>query len=57
MVRIIKFDMNNIQLIEHHEIINSTVGYDLFSKINPIDIPSVSVFLKIIYNYKQMKGI
>lgn len=39
------------KIVEEHENIRSTVGYDLISKCETIDMPSINQFLKIVCNY------
>lgn len=45
------------QLIEEHDIIRETVGYDLISKVDLIDLPAVMEFLNIVNNYNRMKRV
>jgi hypothetical protein len=49
--------MNPIDLIDEHQIIRETVGYEFLKDVELVDIPEVMKFLKIIYNYKKLKAI
>ena len=49
--------MNQIDLIDEHQIIRETVGYEFLNNIELHDLPEVMKFLKIIYNYKKIKHI
>lgn len=46
--------MSNLKIMENHFIIRETVGYDVISKVDLIDIPPVMEFLKVVHNYKRM---
>lgn len=46
--------MKDLDIIVEHIIIRETVGYDLISKIEVCDLPSVLHFLKIVNNYQRM---
>jgi len=46
-----------IHLVEEHDIIRETVGYDVISKVDLIDLPAVMEFLNIVNNYNRMKRI
>jgi hypothetical protein len=46
-----------IQLIEEHDIIRETVGYDVISKVDLVDLPAVMEFLNIVNNYNRMKRV
>ncbi len=43
------------EVIEEHDIIRETVGYDMISEIDVVDLPEVLHFLKICHNYTKMK--
>jgi len=45
------------QLIEERDIIRETVGYDVISKVDLIDLPAVMEFLNIVNNYNRMKRV
>ena len=47
--------MKDYEIIEQHELIRETIGYKFISKVNPLDIPGVLKFLRIVVNYKKMK--
>ncbi len=49
--------MNPIELIDEHQIIRETVGYEFLNDVELCDIPEVMKFLKIIWNYKKIKAI
>jgi hypothetical protein len=49
--------MNPIDLIDEHQIIRETVGYEFLNNVELCDIPEVMKFLKIVYNYKKIKTI
>ena len=46
--------MKEIEIIQEHELIRDTVGYDVISKIETVDIPIVLSFLQIVVNYIKM---
>ena len=47
--------MNAINIIDHHQIIRETVGYEVLNQVPIEDMPKVMEFLKIVYNYNRMK--
>ena len=47
--------MTPLDLIDEHQIIRETVGYEFLNDIELCDIPEVMKFLKIVYNYKKIK--
>ena len=49
--------MTPLDLIDEHQIIRETVGYEFLNGIELCDIPEVMKFLKIVYNYKKIKSI
>jgi len=49
--------MNPLDLIDEHQIIRETVGYEFLNNIELVDIPEVMKFLKVIYNYKKLSGL
>jgi hypothetical protein len=49
--------MNELQLVENHILIRETVGYEIISKIDVLDLPEVFGFLKIVNNYIKMSNI
>jgi hypothetical protein len=49
--------MTPLDLIDEHQIIRETVGYEFLNDIELCDIPEVMKFLKIVYNYKKIKSI
>lgn len=49
--------MRPLDLIDEHQIIRETVGYEFLNSVELCDIPEVMNFLKIIYNYKKIKHI
>jgi hypothetical protein len=49
--------MKPLDLIDEHQIIRETVGYEFLNDIELCDIPEVMKFLKIVYNYKKIKSI
>ena len=46
-----------IKIIDHHNVIRETIGYEGMSDLELIDIPQVMDFLRIVYNYKRLKEI
>jgi hypothetical protein len=46
--------MNPLDVIDEHQIIRETVGYDLIKEVELHDLPQVLGFLKIAYNYQKM---
>ena len=49
--------MSTLDLIDEHQIIRETVGYDFLKDVELVDIPEVVKFLKIVYNYKKINAI
>jgi hypothetical protein len=49
--------MTPLDIIDEHQIIRETVGYEFLNGIELCDIPEVMKFLKIVYNYKKIKSI
>jgi hypothetical protein len=49
--------MNPLQIIDEHDIIRETVGYDGIKDVELWDLPAVLQFLKIVYNYQKLKRI
>lgn len=47
--------MKPLDLIDEHQIIRETVGYEFLNDVELCDIPEVMKFLKIIWNYKKIK--
>jgi hypothetical protein len=48
---------NSLDIIDEHIIIRETVGYDAIKNIDPMDIPEIISFLKVVHNYIKMKNI
>lgn len=49
--------MNPIATIEQHEVIRNTIGYNLLSQIDLVDLPVVIEFLTVVNNYNNLKRI
>ena len=49
--------MNPITTIEQHEVIRKTIGYNLLSQIDLVDLPVVIEFLTVVNNYNNLKRI
>ena len=49
--------MNPLQIIDEHDIIRETIGYDGIKDVDLWDLPAVLQFLKIVYNYQKIKRI
>lgn len=49
--------MNPLDLIDEHEIIRETVGYEFLNNVELVDIPEIMGFLKIVYNYKKINNL
>ena len=49
--------MNTLDLIDEHNIVRETVGYEVLNNIEIENIPEVIKFLKIVYNYKRMNNL
>lgn len=49
--------MNPITTIEQHETIRNTIGYNLLSQIDLVDLPVVIDFLTVVNNYNNLKRI
>ena len=49
--------MNAINIIDHHQIIRETVGYEVLNQVPIEDMPKVMEFLKIVYNHNRMKRV
>lgn len=47
--------MKPLDLIDEHQIIRETVGYEFLNDVELCDIPEVMKFLKIVWNYKKIK--
>ena len=50
-------NMNALDLIDEHQIIRETVGYEFLNDVELCDLPELMKFLKIVYNYKKLKTI
>jgi hypothetical protein len=46
--------MSDLQTIQQHTLIRNTVGYEVISKIDVLDLPQVLSFLKVVSNYSRM---
>lgn len=46
--------MDNLDIIDHHDLIRETVGYNTIKEIDIFDLPYVMEFLKIVNNYQKM---
>ena len=44
-----------LEIINQHDTIRETVGYEFISKVELYDLPSVMSFLEIVHNYMKMK--
>jgi hypothetical protein len=49
--------MNPLDLIDEHEVIRETVGYEFLNNVELVNIPEVMGFLKIVYNYKKINNL
>jgi hypothetical protein len=49
--------MNPLDLIDEHEVIRETVGYEFLNNVELVDIPEIIGFLKIVYNYKKINNL
>jgi len=49
--------MNPLDLIDEHELIRETVGYEFLNNVELVDIPEIMGFLKIVYNYKKINNL
>ena len=49
--------MNDLEIIDQHNVIRETVGYRFISKLELHDIPQVLNFLRVVYNYSRMRDI
>jgi hypothetical protein len=49
--------MKPLDLIDEHEIIRETVGYEFLNNVELVNIPEVMGFLKIVYNYKKINNL
>lgn len=47
--------MDNLDIIDHHDLIRETIGYDTIKEIDIFDLPSVMQFLKIVNNCQRMQ--
>lgn len=47
--------MNELDIIENHDLIRETVGYNVIKEVYIFDLLSVMKFLKIVNNYQKMK--
>lgn len=46
--------MVNLKIIEEHQTIRETSGYDLIKAVPLHDVPQVLGFLRIVFNYEKM---
>ena len=46
--------MRDINIVDEHDIIRETVGYDGIKDVELWDLPEVLRFLKVVYNYQRM---
>ena len=49
--------MKPLDLIDEHEVIRETVGYEFLNNVELVDIPEIMGFLKIVYNYKKINNL
>lgn len=49
--------MSPLDLIDEHEVIRETVGYEFLNNVELVDIPEIIGFLKIVYNYKKINNL
>lgn len=49
--------MSPLDLIDEHEVIRETVGYEFLNNVELVDIPEIMGFLKIVYNYKKINNL
>ena len=49
--------MKPLDLIDEHEVIRETVGYEFLNNVELVNIPEVMGFLKIVYNYKKINNL
>ena len=57
LTKIEQKNMNALDLIDEHQIIRETVGYEFLNDVELVDLPELMKFLKIVYNYKKLKTI
>jgi hypothetical protein len=46
--------MKDTDVIDHHQIIRETVGYEVLNQFPLEDMPRIMEFLKVIYNHQRM---
>ena len=46
--------MDDLKIINQHQLIRDTIGYDAISGIDVVDLPDVLRFLKIVDNYSKI---
>lgn len=46
--------MKDTDIIDHHQIIRDTVGYEVLNEFPLEDMPRIMEFLKVIYNHQRM---
>lgn len=51
------FSKNWWTIVNEHQIIRDTVGYDGIKEIDTVDMPQVMDFLQIVWNYTKMYSI
>lgn len=49
--------MNDLKIIEQHETIRETIGYDVIKTLDVCDIPEVVKFLKVVSNYNKIENL
>jgi hypothetical protein len=49
--------MTDTDIIDHHQTIRETVGYEILDKIELEDMPKFIEFLKVVQNYQRMNRV
>jgi hypothetical protein len=49
--------MKDTDIIDHHQTIRETVGYEILEKIELEDMPKFIEFLKVVQNYQRMNRV
>ena len=49
--------MKDTDIIDHHQIIRETVGYEVLKEFPLEDMPRIIEFLKVIYNHQRMNRV
>lgn len=49
--------MHDLEIIEQHQVIRETIGYEKLNEVELVDIPELLRFLKVMHDYIKMQQI